>query len=219
MVGGVEHVDPAPVRRVRVEHLSTLVLEEDARSLPVRHSRGQGSVVEDGRVPCLRRERDAEVVVEVALEGRDPVEGPPHALPVAGELGERRPRDGDHRHVPGVQVDDVPVEAVGPERAVGAARVVFRVEHEVVDDQLAAPVEQLGECLLPARPVEDVILGDLLPRKLAPLAAQLVAEPRELLLSGQQGRARVEPRVVPDDLVILSQGTSSTVRACSANRL
>src|SRR6516165_5028361 len=49
-------------------------------------------------------------------------------------------------------------EVVDPERAVRAARVPLRREHEVVDDELATAVEQVGQRGLPVWPFEDVLL-------------------------------------------------------------
>jgi hypothetical protein len=55
------------------------------------------------------------------------------------------------------------VEVVGPERADATAGLVLRVEHEVVDEELAAAVEQLGQRLLAVGAVEHVFLLDALP--------------------------------------------------------
>jgi hypothetical protein len=60
-----------------------------------------------------------------------------------------RTREGD---VAVRQVDVDPVEIVGPERAARAPLARRGIEHEVVDDQLAAMLEQLGQRLLPRGP-------------------------------------------------------------------
>src|SRR5207248_1238421 len=78
------------------------------------------------------------------------------------------------------------VEVVGPERTALAALVIVRREHEVVDDELAASVEELWERLAPVGTDEDILLLDALPGKLPSPGAQLVAEPRELLLLRQE---------------------------------
>ena len=75
------------------------------------------------------------------------------------------------------------------------------VEHRVIDDKLAAPPEEVAECLLPMLPLEGVLLFDELPRQVAPLSAQLVAHPRELLLLCQVPLPRLEPLVVLHHLV------------------
>src|SRR6266571_6364783 len=79
------------------------------------------------------------------------------------------------------RVQDVEGEAVGG------------VEHGVVDDQLATSPEQLGQGPLPARPLEHVGLRDRFPGEPTSLLAQLVAEPRELLLSSEERRPRRKP--------------------------
>src|SRR5207245_4706539 len=112
---------------------------------------------------------------------------------------------------------------VGPERADRAADVVLRVEHEVIDEQLAPPVEELGQRLLAVGPVEDVLLLDRLPRKVVPLLRQLVAKTSELLLLREQLFARLEPFVVADDVHVISpwiQGSSpgSSPRAATTSR-
>src|SRR5580700_10330914 len=73
LVGAVDRVDAAGVGRVGVEHLALSVLGEGADPLAVLQP-GRGHVVVD-RGPVryrVRRERDAEVVVEVRLARRIP---------------------------------------------------------------------------------------------------------------------------------------------------
>src|SRR5919201_5487046 len=89
VVGGVEEVDSARVRRVRMED-PPIVPGEDAETLPIGIARSQRSVVVDLVFLLLRRERGAVVEVELRLARRDPVEPPPHPLPVRLELLERR---------------------------------------------------------------------------------------------------------------------------------
>ena len=55
-------------------------------------------------------------------------------------------------------------------------------EHGVIDDQLAASLEDLAECLPPVLAFEGVWLLDELPGQIAALPVQLVAQPGELLL-------------------------------------
>jgi hypothetical protein len=92
-----------------------------------------------------------------------------------------------------VQVDDDAIEVVDPEGAALAALVPARVEHEVVDDELVAALEEVGQRLLAPGPVEDVVLLHLLPRQLPALLAELVAQAREFLLAGQVLAARLDP--------------------------
>src|SRR5262245_2166164 len=111
-------------------------------------------------------------------------------------------RDGDEAHVAMREVDVDAVEVVGPEGAVLAAHLPIRGEHEVVDGELAPRAEEPGERFLPARPLERVRLVDLFPRELATLAAELVAQPGELLLLGEERDARGEPLFVRNDRMI-----------------
>src|SRR5438445_7908502 len=104
-----------------------------------------------------------------------------------------------------IQMDDVPVEVVGPERAGltrGVAgpgrgrRGVAGIEHGVVDDQLAPSLEQLGQSPLATRPLEHVGLRDRFPGEPASLLAQLVPQPGELLLASEERRPRRQPLFV-----------------------
>ena len=84
------------------------------------------------------------VEVEVAAERRHPRKAPAHA-PLEGlDLGERRAGDGDERHVALGEVDVGAVEMIGEEGATRTAFLPVRAEHEMVDDELASAVEQLG---------------------------------------------------------------------------
>src|SRR2546430_13569277 len=102
-------------------------------------------------------------------------------------------------------MDNDPVEVVGPERARVARGVLgpgrgrrggARVEHRVVDDQLAPPLEQLGQGPLRARPLEHVGLRDRFPGEPASLLAHLVPEACELLLPSEERRPSPEPLFV-----------------------
>ena len=63
----------------------------------------------------------------------------------------------------------------------------------MVDDQLASSAEQIGQRLFSAGAIEDVFLLHFFPRQFAALAAELIAQTGELLLSCQQLLARREP--------------------------
>src|SRR5260370_29100551 len=102
-----------------------------------------------------------------------------------------------------IHVNDDVVEVVRPEGAVLASLFPLRRKHEVVDDELAPLAEEIGERLLAVRAVEDIRRGDLLPRQLAPLPAEVIAETGEFLLLFQMRRARGNPRFMRDDRVVL----------------
>src|SRR4051812_42032938 len=111
-----------------------------------------------------------------------------------------------------VEVGDGAVEVVGDERAAGASRVLLvdpepEAEHEVVDEQLGAPVEELGQGLPPVVRLEDVLLLDRYPRQLLAAAGELVALPHVLLLGVEQLAPRRQP-LLPGPCPLLSHPSS-----------
>src|SRR6266542_1077650 len=146
-----------------------------------------------------------EVSVEIAAVRRDPLELPAHAFLERLDLRQRRPRDHHHRDVAGCQVWERAVNMVGHERAAWTAFLPIRSEHEVVNDQLAASGEQLGERYLAPRRIEVVVLLKLHPRQLAPLGAQLVAQPGEFFLLPQQLLAGRDPFLARRNFGFLGQ--------------
>src|SRR5216684_2316837 len=91
------------------------------------------------------------------------------------------------------QVDDEAVEAVRDRRAVRTPRRVVGPEHEVVDEELRAPSEEVCQRGAPLVGLESILLVDPNPRQLLPPSRQLVAAPRELLLRLEQLQPRREP--------------------------
>ena len=81
------------------------------------------------------------------------------------------------------------------------AKTLFfsNVSHEVIDHELAAAVEEVGERLLALRPLERIGLVDPDPGQLAPLGAQIIAQAREFLLLAQMLLARGKPFVARHD--------------------
>ena len=118
------------------------------------------------------------------------------------QLLERGLRHEEHRHVVRVQVRDEGVDGVRDRRVDRAAGLVARAEHEVVDEQLAAAVEELRQRARAVVGVEAVVLLDADPRQLASLARQLVAQPRVLLLADEQLLARGRPLLSRSDPVV-----------------
>jgi len=127
-------------------------------------------------------ERKVEVEVEVAPERRHPGERPAQPLLVGLQLLDGRTGDADQRHVAVVQVDDSGVEVIGQTRATRASRLVRRAEHQVVDEELRASIEQLGERLLPFLGVEGVLLLHRDPGQLHSLLRQLLVDAGQFLL-------------------------------------
>ena len=135
-----------------------------------------------------------------------------------------------------VEVGDDAVEVVGDERAAGAAGVLLvdaepEPEHEVVDEQLGSPVEELRERLLALVRVEPVVLFDGDPGQLAAPLRELVAEPAVLLFADEQLLAGGEPSCSRAGLVIrhvrllssssvgqIFDETCAPVRRCSADQ-
>jgi len=116
-----------------------------------------------------------------------------HARLVGGDLGERRARHRGERHVVMLEVRQRAVEMIGQERAAWAARRPARAEHEMIDDELAAAGEQVGQGPAPMRRIERVALLDPHPRQREPLRVHLVAQAHRLLLLGEQCAAGGEP--------------------------
>src|SRR6058998_2751668 len=141
----------------------------------------------------LLGDRDVEVEVEVAAERGRPGKRPPHPPLVRLQLRERRPRHRRKRDVVVGQVDDEAVEPVRDRRAGRAPRLVVGPEHEVVDEELRAPSEEVCQRGAPLVGLESILLVDPNPRQLLPPPRQLVAAPRELLLRLEQLEPRGEP--------------------------
>src|SRR5262249_37803584 len=144
------------------------------------------------------RERRAEVVSELAAERRHPRKHPLHPSRVRLQLRQRGNRLGDQRHVMTVEVRENAVEMVGDERATGATGVLLidpvpEPEHEVIDEQLRAAVEEVRERLRPFARLEDVLPLDRDPRKVPATARELVATARMRLLGSKQLRTRRQP--------------------------
>src|ERR671924_1091672 len=90
-------------------------------------------------------------------------------------------------------MDDGPVEAIRDRRAGWAAGGVIGPEHEVVDEELRAPLEEVRQRGAPLVGLESIRLVDPHPRQFLPPPRQLVAAPRELLLLLEQLKPRGEP--------------------------
>src|SRR6058998_2519110 len=135
-------------------------------------------VFDDSLALLLLGERDVEVEAEVAAERGRPGKRPPHPPLVRPQLRERRPRHRRERDVVVGQVDDEAVEPVRDGRAVRTPRRVVGPEHEVVDEELRAPSEEVCQRGAPLVGLESILLVDPHPRQLLPPPRQLVAAPR-----------------------------------------
>src|SRR4029077_16202997 len=84
-------------------------------------------------------------------------------------------------------------EPVRDRRAGWTPPRVVGPEHEVVDEELRAPPEEVWQRGAPLVGLESVPLVDPNPRQLLPPPRQVVAAPRELLLRLEQLEPRCEP--------------------------
>jgi hypothetical protein len=81
------------------------------------------------------------------------------------------------------------IEVVGPEGAGRAPLLPTRVEHEVIDDQLASSVKELRQRFLAVWSFKDILLVDALPGQIASLLAEPVAQARKFPLLNQEAGA------------------------------
>src|SRR5260370_36223796 len=141
----------------------------------------------------VRRERHMKVVIEVIGAGRHPFDMPAHA-PLEGlNLRQRCARHDDVANVALRKMDKNAVDMIELERTADASLAPIRAEHEMLDDQLTASAEQIGEGFLPVGPVEDVSLLHLYPGPCAPLRAQPVAQAVEIPFPSAEFLTRPPP--------------------------
>src|SRR5262245_22045158 len=95
------------------------------------------------------------------------------------------------------------VDVIAQERATDATLFQAMPHHEVIDDQLTAPVEQIGKRPLALRRIEYVLLLNLHPGQRAPLGGNKIAHARERLLAFEMCLARREPFVLGHDSIVL----------------
>src|SRR5260221_9035850 len=127
---------------------------------------------------------------------------PAHALPVGFELGQGGARDCHEGNVVVLKMRAGAVDMVGHEGAAGAPFRPARTEHEMLDDQLAASVEQLSQRLPALWAVEYIGLVDLEPGQHAPVRAQAVALPGKLLLLDEMLPMLGQPLIPRHDSVL-----------------
>src|SRR6516164_9647791 len=86
------------------------------------------------------------------------------------------------------------IESVGDRRARRAApRRIVGAEHEVVNKELRAPLEEIGQRGAPLIGLESIFLVDPNPWQFLSPPRQLVAVPSEFLLRLEQLEPRCEP--------------------------
>ena len=94
------------------------------------------------------------------------------------------------------------IDMIADERAAGTTLVPTRTEHKVVDDQLAAAIEQIGQSAFAVRPLEHILLFHLDPGKVPARLADLVPQSRELFFLCQQLLARLDPFALGNDRMV-----------------
>src|SRR5262249_23768923 len=149
----------------------------------------------------LAGERNVEIEIEVAAERRCPWKRPAHPLLVCLQLRKRCPRDRPERYVMVGQVGDDAVKAVCDRRAGWTAGRVLGSEHEVIDEKLRTPSEEVCQRSPPLIRLKPILLLDPNPRQFLPLAGQLVTAARQFLLRLEQLKSLCEPLFTCSGLV------------------
>src|SRR5271169_1729743 len=188
VVRSQQNVESPGIGGVGMEYLALRVLVKDAETRAllgwkIHRPEVVGTLAISQLVLC---ERNPIIEVEVAFIRRHPREAPSHALLEGLDLWKGCARNRGKCRIALYEVGPHAVEMVGEKRTARTAFLPSRTEHEVIDNQLAATVEEISQQYFSVWAVEDVLLLDFLPWHLAALAAQLIAQPGELLLLRQQ---------------------------------
>src|SRR5215510_9551296 len=146
-VDAEELLAAASERGVGVKDLPGVVPEEDAVPGAVLERRGYVFIVVVGaaRRDLVGRERDVEVVVELGVVRRHPRKTPPHPLADDLDRAERRAGHGDVGHVVVLQMHERPLDLIDLEGASDTLTDLTGSHHEVLHEQLAASLEEIGQ--------------------------------------------------------------------------
>ena len=158
-------------------------------------------VLDEAAALLFLGEGDVEVEIEVAAKRRRPGEAPPHPPSVGQEPVERRARYRHQRDVVVRQVHDASIEAVCDCRAGYAAGLVVRSEHEVIDKELRASLEQVRQRHAAPLGLERIVLVDRNPRQILPPLRQFVTAARMNLLVLKQRETGLKPFLARSDNV------------------
>ena len=129
---------------------SAVLQREDAHALLLRLGLVDMLVVVVGAVSLLLLgEGGSEVVPEVAAERRNPRKSPAHLPLIALELRQQRDRFTNETNVAAVQVCTDTIEVIDDQGTSGASAALVGepesvAEHEVIDEELRAPLKQVG---------------------------------------------------------------------------
>src|SRR6516165_11681892 len=121
----------------------------------------------------LLGERYAKIVIERIPVGRYPLKVPAHPLLERLDLGKGRSRNCDQGHIALLEVDDAGIEVIGRHRAAWTTLLPDRAKHEMIDDQLAASVEEVGQGLTSLRSFKHIFLLQPDPGQFAPFGAHV----------------------------------------------
>lgn len=94
------------------------------------------------------------------------------------------------------------VDLIREQGAAGTALLPVGAKHEVVDNELAASVEQVRERYRAVGGFKDIVFPDLDPRERPALLRQPVAFAGPRLLLGEQGSACLYPLGFRDDFML-----------------
>jgi hypothetical protein len=133
---------------------------------------------------------------------------PTHPLLIGLDLGQRATRHGGQGDVVMLQMGQGAVQMIGQERTARTAGGPVGAQHEMIDDQLAAAGEQIGQGLFAGRRIEDVIGRDLDPGQGQALRIQLIAQISCFLLFGEQRSPCRQPFFPRYDRMGLHAGSS-----------
>src|SRR5260370_4662864 len=111
------------------------------------------------------------------------------------------------------------LDVVDLERAADAALLPAGAKHKMLDDQLAATVEEVSQHLRAVGSLEEVGLVDLDPRQFAAFGAQSVAQAGEFLFLRQMRLAGGQPLVSGNDPIVHLHSISSDCNLSIANFL
>src|SRR6266436_1270343 len=199
-----EHLAAARVGGIGVVKRSVIVLAEDADARELIYP-GIGpllKVVEDAPLAGAVREGDVIVEVEIAGGRGDPAKLPAYPLAVGFELLHWSARDRDETDVVMLEMLARAVDLIAEQRTAGASLLPFGTEHEMIDDELTASVEQIAERHRAVDAFEDIVLLDLDPGERAPLLRQAVALARPCLLLHKKRAPRLDPLHFRDDFML-----------------
>src|SRR6202023_1497421 len=140
----------APEARVSEIDISHVILEKYALARKILDARrpfgGRPEIVDrPARGNLVRREGHVEIVIEVGAIGRNPREFPAHALAYHFDLLDGRARNDRVGHIVIVEMSENALNVIDLEGAANALRLRAGTHHEVLDEELAAAIEELRQ--------------------------------------------------------------------------